>query len=278
MKYHCVEYYSEETNIKNTRNVCCVRRKFLNLLSITGILLLLVVLNNIIICEKGETIDGGNYHINRRNLSEVKTEMNTGLRSTSLKNKGLRNSSEKNMLTNNKDEKNNNIPLSSQCNNINYNDISKQLTLEDLHNVLDNLKERPSNEDLHNIWTHALGISKEGFQDMIKELALYIEDYLLTYEYQRYHHFSNSDRPICVRTNYRTWRKSMNEIGLALSSTDKEHTLNFYNLVKDGASIDEMKEFIYLFIKYYDTLKNNLFKEHMNIFTERMNNPVRLNY
>ncbi|SOV20226.1 Plasmodium exported protein (PHISTa), unknown function [Plasmodium sp. gorilla clade G2] len=275
MKYHCAEYYTEETNIKNTRNVCSVRQKFLNLLSITGILLLVVVLNNIIICEKRETMDGGNYHIYRRNLSELKTEKNTGLRSSSLKNKGLRNSSEKNMLTNNKDEKNNNIPLSSQCNNINYNDLSQQLTLEDLHNVLDNLKERPSNEDLYNIWNHALGISKEGFHDMIRELALYIEDYLLTYEYQRYHHFGKR-KPICVNSKYRTWRKSMNEIGLALSSTDRENTLKFYNLVKDGAILDEMKNFIYLFIKYYDTLKNDLFKEHMNIFTERMNNPKRL--
>ncbi|KYN93108.1 exported protein (PHISTa) [Plasmodium gaboni] len=265
MKYHCVEYYSEETNIKNTRNACCVRRNFLNLLSITGILLLLVVLNNIIICEKGETIDGGVYHIYRRNLSELKTEMNTGLRS----------SSEKNMLKNNKDEKNNNISLSSQCNNINYNDISKQLTLEDLHNVLDNLKERPSDEDLHNIWNHALGISKEGFHDMIKELALYIEDYLVTYEYQRYHHFPGR-KPVCINSKYRTWRKAMYDIGVALTSTDKEHTLNFYSLIKDGASIDEMRNFIYSFLNYYSTLKIDLFNKQMDIFTERMNNPVRI--
>ncbi|KOB62533.1 hypothetical protein PFHG_04049 [Plasmodium falciparum HB3] len=45
---------------------------------------------------------------------------------------------------------------------------------------------------------------------------------------------------------------------------------------KDGASIDEMKEFIYSFIKYYDTLKNELFNEKKNIFTERMKNRKRL--
>ncbi|SOV12000.1 Plasmodium exported protein (PHISTa), unknown function [Plasmodium sp. gorilla clade G2] len=267
MKYHCAESYTEETNIKNTRNVCSIRQKFLNLLSITGILLLVVVLNNIIICEKSETANAGNYHIYTRNLSELESVMNTGLRSRS----------EKNMLKNNKDEKNNNIPISSQCNNINYNDLSKQLTLEDLHNVLDNLKERPSDEDLHNIWTHALGISKEGFHDMIRQLALYIEDYLLTYEYQRYHHFPRRE-PITNRTKYRTWYKSMYEIGVAVASADREHTLKFFSLIKDGASIDEMRNFIYLFIKYYDTLKNDLFKKHMNIFTERMNNPVRLNF
>ncbi|ETW36562.1 hypothetical protein PFHG_04295 [Plasmodium falciparum HB3] len=65
-------------------------------------------------------------------------------------------------------------------------------------------------------------------------------------------------------------------IGELLSSTDKEYTLNFFGLVKDGASIDEMKEFIYSFIKYYDTLKNELFNEKKNIFTERMKNRKRL--
>ncbi|SCQ12592.1 Plasmodium exported protein (PHISTa), unknown, putative [Plasmodium gaboni] len=190
-------------------------------------------------------------------------------------NTGLRSSSETNMLKNNKDEKNNNISLSSQCNNINYNDISKQLTLEDLHNVLDNLKERPSDDDLHNMWNHALSISKEGFQDMIKELAIYIEDYLLTYEYQRYHHFPDR-KPICRNSKYRTWKKSIHDIGVELSSTDKEYTLEFFSLVKDGASIDEMRNFIYSFIDYYSTLKNDLFNKHMNIFTERMNNTKRL--
>ncbi|ETW45077.1 hypothetical protein PFNF135_00406 [Plasmodium falciparum NF135/5.C10] len=47
----------------------------------------------------------------------------------------------------------------------------------------------------------------------------------------------------------------MYDIGIALSFTDLEHTLNFYSLLKDGTSIDEMKHYIYSFIKYYDTLK-----------------------
>ncbi|SOV77354.1 Plasmodium exported protein, unknown function, fragment [Plasmodium reichenowi] len=64
----------------------------------------------------------------------------------------------------------------------------------------------------------------------------------------------------------------MHHIGFALSSTDVEYTFNFYKLVKDGTSIDEMKNDIYAFIKYYATLKNDLFNEHKTIFTERMKN------
>nr|SPJ13191.1 Plasmodium exported protein, unknown function [Plasmodium sp. DRC-Itaito] len=63
---------------------------------------------------------------------------------------------------------------------------------------------------------------------------------------------------------------------VALSSTNVEHTLNFYKLVKDGTSIDEIKNYIYAFIMYYDKLKNDLYKEHKTIFTEGMINTERL--
>ncbi|KYN93041.1 exported protein (PHISTa) [Plasmodium reichenowi] len=77
-------------------------------------------------------------------------------------------------------------------------------------------------------------------------------------------------KPICRNTKYRAWYKSMHDIGVPLSSTNVEHTLNFHKLFKDGTSIDEMINCIYAFIKYYDTLKNDLFNEHKTIFTERM--------
>ncbi|ETW27360.1 hypothetical protein PFFCH_05291 [Plasmodium falciparum FCH/4] len=115
-----------------------------------------------------------------------------------------------------------------KSNNINYNDLSKQLTLEELRHVLDNFKKSPSNQDLYNIWNHALGIAKEGFHNMVKELELYIRDYLNKYEYQSYHHMK--DRNVCIGTKYPTWYKSMNDIGEALSSTDRDHTRGFYGL------------------------------------------------
>ncbi|SOV74558.1 Plasmodium exported protein (PHISTa), unknown function [Plasmodium sp. gorilla clade G3] len=341
---------------------CSFRRIFLNMLSITGILLI-VVLNNLIIYDKNETVNEGVYPIYRRNLSEYKNVNNRGLKNTVGEKNKLKNTvgeknklkntvdektklkntvdektklkntvdektklknpvgeknklkntvdeknklkntvdeknklkntvDEKNKLKNTIDEKNNNIPPISECSNseddvkynddtteekcinINYKDISKQLTLEEFQYVLDNLKERPSNEDLYKLWNHALSASKEGFDDMVKKLKLYIKDYLDKYEYQSYHYFS--DRTVSIGTEYRTWYKSMNDIGVTLSSTDMEHTHKFYNLIKDGASIEEIKNFIYSFLKDYDTLKNDLYNEHKKIFTERMKNPKRL--
>ncbi|ETW57694.1 hypothetical protein PFUGPA_00144 [Plasmodium falciparum Palo Alto/Uganda] len=51
----------------------------------------------------------------------------------------------------------------------------------------------------------------------------------------------------------------MHDIGVALSSTDMEHTLNFYKLVKYESLIDEMKNYIYAFIKYYDKIKKMIY-------------------
>ncbi|SOV80423.1 Plasmodium exported protein (PHISTa), unknown function [Plasmodium reichenowi] len=59
----------------------------------------------------------------------------------------------------------------------------------------------------------------------------------------------------------------MRDIGVALSSIDMKNTLNFYKVVKDRKSIDEMKNYIYDFIKYHDILKNDLFNRHKTIFT-----------
>ncbi|SCQ12724.1 Plasmodium exported protein (PHISTa-like), putative [Plasmodium sp.] len=281
MKYCCVEYYSEEIHIKKKKNVCSFKRIFLNFLSITGILLLYISIN---IYDKNEPYHEGVYDIYRRNLSELE----------SLEYSCLRSTSENLQLKNIVDEKNNNTLLSSECcnseddvkyndvttkdtcNNINYNDLSKQLTLEEVNNVLDNLEEPPSISDLYNIWNQVLGVSKEGFDDMLKDLSYYIEDYLLRYEYQCYHYIRGR-RPVCSGTEYRTWYKSMHDIGEALSSTDMEHTLKFYNLIKDKASIEEMRNFIYSYLSYYGTLKNDLYNEHKKIFTERMKNPQRLN-
>ncbi|EWC86106.1 hypothetical protein PFNF54_04837 [Plasmodium falciparum NF54] len=79
MKCHCVEYYSGQNHIKNTTKICSDKRIFSNLLTISGIFLVLV-LNCIIICDKSETENVEIYDIYRRNLSEVKCVEHSGLR------------------------------------------------------------------------------------------------------------------------------------------------------------------------------------------------------
>lgn len=45
IKHHCVEYYNAESDIKNTMKFFSVMQIFLNLLTISGILLLVLLLN-----------------------------------------------------------------------------------------------------------------------------------------------------------------------------------------------------------------------------------------
>ncbi|SOV84244.1 Plasmodium exported protein (PHISTa), unknown, putative [Plasmodium sp.] len=280
MNYDFVKYYSDEANIRNEIKTSSLKRIFSNLLSITAILLLGGLLNVIIICAKIETIDARIYHIYERNLSEIESAEHPWFRSSN-ENPQLKNPEDeiKDTLlssesSNSEDDvKHNDVSSEEKCDNINYNDLSKQLTLEELDNVLDNLEEHPSNIDLYNIWNHVLGISKEGFDDMLKDLSYDIEYYLLKYIYQRY---DVSYKHMCFKTMYHTWHKSMHDIGVVLSSTDMEYTLKFYSLIKDGGSIHEMKNFIYSYLSYYGTLKNDLYNEHKKIFTERMKNPQRL--
>ncbi|SCM18814.1 Plasmodium exported protein (PHISTa), unknown, putative [Plasmodium sp.] len=193
--------------------------------------------NNIIIginiFDKSETIDGGVYHIYSRNLYELK----------SVELSELRISNENVELKNTIYEENINIPFDLEGSNSVDKVKCDNVTIEEKYN----LEECPTNEDFYRIWNHVLCITKERFDDMLKELALYIEDYLYKYEYECYYHFRNM-----------------------------KYAYNFYSLVKDGASIDEMKNYMYSFIKYYDTLKLDSYNEHSNIFTERMKNPQRL--
>ncbi|ETW18880.1 hypothetical protein PFFVO_02273 [Plasmodium falciparum Vietnam Oak-Knoll (FVO)] len=56
---------------------------------------------------------------------------------------------------------------SSYMKNVDYNDMSKNLTEQELRDVLDSLKECPSEEDLKNIWTHTIGVAKGGLDNQV---------------------------------------------------------------------------------------------------------------
>ncbi|SCM18760.1 Plasmodium exported protein (PHISTa), unknown, putative [Plasmodium sp.] len=226
MKYHCIKYYSEENHIKNTTKICSVRKIYLNLLSITGTLLVVVI-------NVRETVDAGIFDIYRRNLSELESVEHSGLRS---KNENIE-------LKNTLYEKNKNISFASYSeDDVKYNYVRTEGKY--------NSEEHPPKKYFYNIWNHVLCIIKEGFDDILKDLTLYIEDYLHKYAYHVIIIF---------------W------IGIYLYM-QKRNTVH----IKDGASIKEMKIFIYAFIKYYDTLKCDLFNERKTIFTVRMENTQRL--
>ncbi|SCQ12609.1 Plasmodium exported protein (PHISTa), unknown, putative [Plasmodium sp.] len=231
---------------------------------------------SIIIFEKSETFDSVIFDIYRRNLSDLKNVQNSWLRSRSENNEfkncvdekvKLKNIVvEKGILKNSVEEK---VKLK-----IREEENVKLKNTEDEKVQLKNfVDEKTNNNSLSSECSNGevdVKYTKDGFDDMLRDLSYYIDDYLLKCEYQRY---DVRDTHKCLNTMYRIWNTSMHNIGVALSSTDMEYTIKFYNLVKGGGSIDEMNNFINLYIKYYGTLKNDLFNKHIAIFTEKMKNP-----
>ncbi|EWC78354.1 hypothetical protein C923_00978 [Plasmodium falciparum UGT5.1] len=66
------------------------------------------------------------------------------------------------------------VTLQNKC----YNDMSKSLTEKKLREVLNSLEECPSKEYLMNIWSHTVGVAKEGLDNILKELKELIQKYL----------------------------------------------------------------------------------------------------
>ncbi|SOV79098.1 Plasmodium exported protein (PHISTa), unknown, putative [Plasmodium sp. gorilla clade G3] len=265
MKYYCVKYYSKENNIKNTMKVFSISRIFLNWLSITAIMLLLVVLNNIIICDKRETTDSQVHHVYRRNLSELKnvddSELGSRCENIQLKNRVEENNND-NVLSsesfNSEDDvKYIDVTSDEKCNNINYNDLSKQLTLEELHNILDNLKDHPSKENLRNIWTHTLGVAKEGVDNILKVLKESIQKHLDNDIYVDYDNFYG----VCF-LYHNIWKENLNRFYLKVVTEELEYTNKFFSLINGEHTLDDILKFIYSFLEYFKALKNELHEKH----------------
>ncbi|ETW33056.1 hypothetical protein PFTANZ_06224 [Plasmodium falciparum Tanzania (2000708)] len=94
MKYHCVEYYSEENNTQNTKKDRSI-------------------LINIIICNTGETMDETIFHIYRRYISQLESIKHNNIPCDS---QGCNSEDNVNFSDTTTEEK---------YNNINYNDLSK---------------------------------------------------------------------------------------------------------------------------------------------------------
>ncbi|SOV11122.1 Plasmodium exported protein (PHIST), unknown function [Plasmodium sp. gorilla clade G2] len=172
---------------------------------------------------------------------------------------------EENKNCNNNDMKNNNVQnkSNSSVNNINYNDLSKNLTEKELYNVLNSLKECPSKEDLRNIWTHTLGVAKEGLDDIYQQLKASIQKYL--------------DNEVCLGTDefsdkifvYKDmWNEQISRFCQSVGNEQGEYTNKFFSLINDKHTLDDILKFIYSFLEYFHTIKNELHEKHQKELLE----------
>ncbi|SOS76162.1 Plasmodium exported protein (PHISTa), unknown, putative [Plasmodium sp. gorilla clade G1] len=162
---------------------------------------------------------------------------------------------------------------SSSISNINYNDMSRNLTETELREVLNSFRVCPSKEDLRNIWNHTIGVAKEGFDDIQKELKRSIQKYL--------------DNDIFVGTFIcgdmrgwlynNIWEENFWRFSRTISNYIVEYTNHFYNLINDEHTLDDILKFIYSFLKYFKTLKEELREKHQKELSEKIEKTLNKN-
>ncbi|SOV10072.1 acyl-CoA binding protein, isoform 1, ACBP1, putative [Plasmodium gaboni] len=161
--------------------------------------------------------------------------------------------SSNNCCANNNAESESNVSI---C-NINYNDMSKNLTEKELYDVLNSLKECPSKEDLRNIWSHTRGVGKEGLDNVYLQLKASIQKYLDDDFLNRTDH-SRRERFVynCRLEGH------ISRIFEAVGNEEVEYTKDFYTLINGKHTLDDILKFIYSFLEHLKTLKKQLHQKH----------------
>ncbi|SCM18816.1 Plasmodium exported protein (PHISTa), unknown, putative [Plasmodium sp.] len=145
----------------------------------------------------------------------------------------------------------------SSINNINYNDLSKTLTETELLEVLNSLKECPSKEDLKNIWNHTINVAKEGFDDINKELKKSIQKYLDNDIYD-----TTDDLNQREGLYDRLWKGNCSVFYKRVATEVVECTNDFYRLINDEHTLDDILKFIFSFLEHFKQLKKELHEKH----------------
>ncbi|SCQ12884.1 Plasmodium exported protein (PHISTa), unknown, putative [Plasmodium gaboni] len=273
-KKNCIIFslYSDNKNQKRTLRYISFK---LICLSLYIIGFYYVFLNTSLENKGLQIVKNGNVY--ERNLSEAQKESNGSQKKRNLKlknedvNKTKDNtnnikSNEQNIQERiysiNHDDENNHVEnkSNSSINNINYNDMSKNLTEKELYDVLNSLKECPPKEDLRNIWTHTLGIAKEGLDNIYQQLKASIQKYLdndiSVFSYVGLHMLFNS------YVYKDIWNRNMSRFYKTLVTEELEYNNKFFSLINGKHTLDDILKFIYSFLEHFKTLKKQLHKQH----------------
>ncbi|SOV25600.1 Plasmodium exported protein (PHISTa-like), unknown function [Plasmodium sp. DRC-Itaito] len=182
-----------------------------------------------------------------RNLSEIENENNNNMQRKNIMNH-LDETNESSISSKN----NKSITLENKP----YNDLSKNLTEKELFDVLNSLKECPSKEDLRNIWNHTIGVAKEGLDNVYLQLKASIQKYLDDDFLD-----TNDRRHKFFLYNYRL-EGHISRLNQAVGNEEVEYTKDFYTLINNKHTLDDILKFIYSYLEHFKTLKKELHKKH----------------
>ncbi|CDO62022.1 Plasmodium exported protein (PHISTa), unknown function, partial [Plasmodium reichenowi] len=152
----------------------------------------------------------------------------------------------------------------STC-DINYNDVSKNLTETELREVLNSFKECPPKEDLRNIWHHTVGVAKEGFYNVQKDLKGSIQKYLDNDIYVgKYEGYKN------IYLYERMWGECISRLYETILTEELHYSRKFFSLINGKHTLDDILNFIYSFLEHIEILKNELHGKHKKEFSEKI--------
>ncbi|EUR72724.1 hypothetical protein PFBG_02299 [Plasmodium falciparum 7G8] len=143
--------------------------------------------------------------------------------------------------------------------NLNYNDMTKQLTKEELFYVLDSLKKVPGRRNLNNIWKHALGVISDILDEKLIDLNVYIQKYKKKYESKR-------DEQSYRISKSGLMEKYLDEFDERIMEQRMTYSSNFKHLIHKSPSLDDIKNFIHTFIDDLEKLINYMYGSYKHIF------------
>ncbi|SCQ12819.1 Plasmodium exported protein (PHISTa), unknown function [Plasmodium sp.] len=148
---------------------------------------------------------------------------------------------------------------------VDYNDLSRNLSKEELHSVLKSLKDDTSRNDLISIWNHVVRINRDGMDDIINSILSYIDNFISNYK--------NGELDVKevleqLKINERTLRFFKTNSIKQISSQDFRYNNDFYTLLSNEKKIESIKILINAYMKYADDKKKRIYDNYIKEFQE----------
>ncbi|KYN93039.1 exported protein (PHISTa) [Plasmodium reichenowi] len=154
---------------------------------------------------------------------------------------------------------------SSYKKNMDYKNMSKNLTEKELRDGLNSLEGCPSKEDLRIIWAHILGVVKGGLDDVLNMLKGSIQKYLDNDIY-----VGKYDRGKNIYLYERMWDECYSRFYETIVTEELKYSKKFFSLINGKNTLDDILNFIYSFLEYIEILKNELHGKYQKELSEKI--------
>ncbi|CDO67239.1 Plasmodium exported protein (PHISTa), unknown function [Plasmodium reichenowi] len=167
------------------------------------------------------------------------------------------------IMQNIKDRSYNEYP--SLQNVVDYNDLSRNLSRDELNAVLRSLNDDTPRNDLISIWNHVVRINRDGMVDIINSILLYVNNFIRNYKNGKLDVKEVLEELKINEKSLRLFKTcSLKEI----SSSDFKYNNDFYTLLNNEKKIEDLKSLINSYMKFADDTKKKIYHNYIKQFKE----------